>query len=78
MPLALAEVEAAAGHDRYRENVARGLDWVFGNNELGTPLVDEGLGVIWRGVEPSPEGLRIIREMHSYHPARCLYRLARR
>jgi len=31
----------------------RGLDWLFGENELGVSLVDEQRGVIWRAIQRS-------------------------
>jgi hypothetical protein len=32
-------------------HIRRGLDWLFGDNELGTSLVDEGEGAIWRAIQ---------------------------
>jgi hypothetical protein len=32
-------------------HIRRGLDWLFGDNELGTSLVEEGDGVIWRAIQ---------------------------
>lgn len=73
VPMALDEVHAAGRHARHRMNIASGLAWLFGNNELATTLVDEAAGVIWRAIDSSDGHFRIVREMHSYHPARCLY-----
>jgi hypothetical protein len=39
--------------------IRRGLDWLFGDNELGVSLADEQRGVIWRAVQRSdscPDG----------------------
>jgi hypothetical protein len=78
VPAALEGLGLATGHARYAPHVERSLAWVFGNNEVATSLVEEDLGVIWRGIESSNGAFHIIREMHSYHPGRCLYRLASR
>jgi hypothetical protein len=32
-------------------HIRRGLDWLFGDNELGTSLVEERDGVIWRAIQ---------------------------
>ncbi len=32
-------------------HIRRGLDWLFGENELGTSLVEESKGVIWRAIQ---------------------------
>lgn len=52
----------------------RGIAWLFGENEVRGPLVDEKIGVIWRCVECDDNGtFAVKREMFSYHPARCLF-----
>jgi len=32
-------------------HIRRGLDWLFGDNELGTSLVDDEQGLIWRAIQ---------------------------
>jgi hypothetical protein len=76
VPAALDELRLATGNARHEPAIARGFDWVFGNNEIAAPLVDEDLGVIWRGLEQRAGTLHVIREMYSYHAGHCLYRLA--
>ena len=76
IPLCLESLQLAVGDERYAGHIERGLDWLFGSNELRQPLVDEERGVIWRGIEQSDGGFRVIPEMYSYHPARCLYALS--
>lgn len=76
IPMSLGLLQRALGEERYRDHIERGLDWLFGDNELQRSLVDEQLGVIWRAVEPDDEGFRIVPEMRSYHPGRCLYALS--
>ncbi len=75
VPTALDELRIATGRARHESEIARGLDWEFGNNEAAASLVDEDLGVIWRGLEQRDGAVHVIREMYSYHPGRCLYRL---
>jgi hypothetical protein len=48
-PLALLPLERALGVSATRA-VARGVEWLFGKNELGERLVDEERGVIWRSI----------------------------
>jgi hypothetical protein len=75
IPLAFHEIEAATGADRYGRHVAHGLEWLFGANELGASLVDEARSVIWRAIGSQAGRFAIVSEMHSYHPARCLFAL---
>jgi len=75
VPMALGELQRARGGRRDDTAVNRGLGWLFGQNELGQSLVDEQAGVIWRAIQPRETGFEVVREMHSYHPARCLYAL---
>jgi hypothetical protein len=48
-PLALLPLERALGVCA-TPAVARGVDWLFGRNELGEQLVDDERGVIWRSI----------------------------
>lgn len=76
MPMALEALHLATGHRNYAENITRGLNWVLGQNELGTSLLDEGCGATWQCIAQESGELQIVKEMQSYHPARCLYWLA--
>jgi hypothetical protein len=76
MPMALGELQRARGRRSYAAAIDRGIRWVFGDNEVGGSLVDEAGGAIWRAVRPRDGGgFDVIREMHAYHAARCLYHL---
>lgn len=76
IPMALGELQRALQDRRYEEAIARGIEWLFGDNELSTSLVDEEAGVIWRAIQQDDHGeFGIVHEMYSYHPARCLYGL---
>jgi hypothetical protein len=77
VPTALGELEWT-GEPRYAAAATRGVSWLFGENELGTSLVDEKAGVIWRAIEKQNGKFTIVREMYSYHPGRCLYTLCSR
>lgn len=48
-PMALLPLERATGLPTTAA-VARGVDWLFGTNELGERLADERGGVIWRSI----------------------------
>lgn len=48
-PMALLPLEKAFGV-RTSESVARGVAWLFGNNELGVRLIEPDRSVIWRSI----------------------------
>jgi hypothetical protein len=48
-PMALLPLERATGTPTTAA-VARGVGWLFGDNELGERLVDDERGVIWRSI----------------------------
>jgi hypothetical protein len=49
-PMALFELSDATGDPRYREAAVRGLDWVFGRNDLGRSMLDSDVGIIYRSI----------------------------
>jgi hypothetical protein len=51
-PLALFAVEDASHHS-FQEFVSRGLNWIYGSNELGQDLRSSSHGLIWRGILPT-------------------------
>ena len=51
-PMALLALSKAGGGD-YREAIYKGLDWIYGANELGVNLCDSVRQVIWRSIQPS-------------------------
>jgi len=77
VPTAFGELDRTGEH-RYAAATTLGLSWLFGRNELGISLVDEKAGIIWRAIEKQNGEFTIVREMYSYHPGRCLYRLCSR
>jgi hypothetical protein len=48
-PMALLPLERAVGLP-FTAAVARGVDWLFGDNELGEPLADVASARIWRSI----------------------------
>ena len=55
-PMALLELCEACGDERYVDAVARGLNWIFGGNELGANMVDRENGLVLRSIR-RPRGL---------------------
>jgi hypothetical protein len=49
-PMALLELSEATGEPRYAEAARRGLQWVYGRNELALPMIDEGERMIFRSI----------------------------
>ena len=75
MPMAIAELHNTLGDRRYESHLARGIEWVFGANELRQSLVDPDSGDMVSTIEEAEGGFRVVREMYLYHPARCLFAL---
>jgi hypothetical protein len=55
-PMALLPLERATGLP-VTAAVARGVAWLFGENEIGEPLVDEERALIWRSLRRRRRGL---------------------
>ena len=73
MPMALLELARSTGCGSYAARIVKGVNWLFGSNELGRPLADESVGVIWRGIQEIDDRFELLPTMHAYHAARCLY-----
>ena len=56
-PMALLAVEGATGRS-FREHIHRGLQWIYGANELGTDMRDLPKSLIWRCVLPGDRHAR--------------------
>jgi hypothetical protein len=50
-PMSLFALEEAT-HQSFKENIDRGLQWVYGSNELGTDMRDLEQDLIWRCILP--------------------------
>lgn len=53
-PMALLELAATTGDERYLSAVARGLRWIHGHNELGCDMVDREHGLVTRSIRRRP------------------------
>lgn len=49
-PMALLELWEACGDERYLRAVARGMNWIYGDNELGVNMVDRDNGLVLRSI----------------------------
>ncbi len=49
-PMGLFELYEATDDDRYRAAAVRGLDWIYGANDLGTPMIDETRRILYRSI----------------------------
>ncbi len=78
VPMALELLGTESAPALFRDNVSRGVAWLFGDNELSESFVDEDQNIIWRALDSHADGFRVVREMYSYHAARCLCWLAAR
>jgi hypothetical protein len=53
-PMGLQKLSIVSGKD-YRAPIYKGLNWLFGSNELGLKMVDLNRKLIWRDIELSPQ-----------------------
>jgi hypothetical protein len=51
-PMGLLALEEASGHS-FKEPISRGLQWIYGMNELGTDMRDPTQNLIWRCIRPA-------------------------
>jgi hypothetical protein len=49
-PMALLELSEVSGEPRYREAALRGVEWIFGRNDLGRTLLDRDAGILYRSI----------------------------
>jgi hypothetical protein len=49
-PMALLELTAVSGDPRYRDAALGGVEWVFGRNALGVPMLDRDAGILYRSI----------------------------
>jgi hypothetical protein len=49
-PMAMLELSEVTGDPRYREAAVQGLEWVFGRNDLGRPMLDSEAGILYRSI----------------------------
>jgi hypothetical protein len=49
-PMALLELADVTGDERYRAAAVRGLEWVFGGNDLRREMLDRDAGILYRSI----------------------------
>jgi len=49
-PMALLELSEVTGDSRYRDAAVRGLDWIFGQNDLRREMLDRDAGILYRSI----------------------------
>ena len=49
-PMALLELSEVTGEDKFRDAALRGVEWVFGRNDLGRPMLDRDAGILYRSI----------------------------
>lgn len=52
-PMGLRKLSMVSGKS-FENSIHRGLNWLFGHNELGVEMVDWSQNLIWRDIEPAP------------------------
>jgi hypothetical protein len=62
-PMALFALSDVADMD-FSGSIYSGLEWIYGNNELGIDFRDMSAGVIWRNIHQ--KGGRLVRESRNY------------
>jgi hypothetical protein len=50
-PLALFELQQTLKTQRYMRPIFKGLQWLYGHNELSCPLLEWDRGIIWRAIQ---------------------------
>jgi hypothetical protein len=68
-PMGLFELSEATGDPRYREAALRGLDWIWGRNELGRTMLDRDAGMLYRSIRrrrPLDRGVLYANTLGSY------------
>jgi hypothetical protein len=49
-PIALLELYEATGEERYRAAAARGVEWIYEQNELQRSMLDTGRRIVYRSI----------------------------
>lgn len=53
-PMALLALTEVTGDERFREAAVRGLEWIFGRNDLGCSMLDRETGILYRSIRRRP------------------------
>jgi hypothetical protein len=77
-PLALTALEQATGHD-FQDSIERGLNWIYGSNEMGEDLRSPSGELIWRCILPTSKQRKyfetarsLIRDPKEQHAVKSL------
>jgi hypothetical protein len=54
-PMGLFDLSESTGDPRYRDAALRGLEWIWGDNELGRPMLDLDAGMLYRSIRRRPQ-----------------------
>jgi hypothetical protein len=77
-PMALFQLFEATGNERYVGAASRGLEWIFGRNELGRSMVDAQRTLIYRSVRRRRPFDRLLLHMNTGSAAMAGSAIARR
>ena len=64
-PMGLLDLYEATTERRYREAAIRGLNWVYGANELRTPMLDLARGMLYRSIRRKRPADRVMLLLNS-------------
>jgi hypothetical protein len=53
-PIALLELHEATGDERYRAAAVRGIDWIYGQNDLRRSMLDADRRILYRSIRRRP------------------------
>ncbi len=53
-PMALLELSEVTGDSKYRDAAIRGLDWIWGQNDLRREMLDREAGILYRSIRRKP------------------------
>ena len=64
-PMGLFECYEASDDERYRMAAVRGVDWIYGKNVLGQPMLDHNRQLIYRSIARRPPWNRAMLYLNS-------------
>lgn len=53
-PMALCALSEVTADQRYRDAALRGVEWIFGQNDLGRSMLDREAGILYRSIRRRP------------------------
>ena len=70
-PMALFALERVSGTD-FQPYISRGLDWIYGHNEISLDMRDLAHNVVWRCIRPSSKSVKYKDVLSSFFKAPTL------